>query len=242
MLGAGRLGVREALEGFSDVAWHGEINSAVHVVPLDLEAEIEIAIPVSRDLVLRVEDIPEMLSVLTADVFDTKVVNHKGETDRAGDVGEQTGRVGRGGVAMGREVGKEGVIGEAAGLREAVHAATDLGVDITVVHKGAEVVVLKDVLGDVRDLDPHVLIVVHRGAEVEIFDVHRHELGARGGDDTVEEELGGGKARRFGADFTRVIDAVAADGEADTTGLGFLGSVRDNEAKVGGCAAGRAWR
>jgi hypothetical protein len=46
-------------------------------------------------------------------------------------------------------VAKEGVIGEAAGLREAIHAATDLSVDITIVHKGAKVVVLKDILGDV---------------------------------------------------------------------------------------------
>jgi hypothetical protein len=91
------------------------------------------------------------------------------------------------------------------------------------------------------DLDPHVLIVVHWGAEVEIFDVHGHELGTRGGDDTVEEELGGGEAGRFGADFTRVVDAVAADGEADTVGLGFLGLVRDNETKVCGFAAA-AWR
>jgi hypothetical protein len=58
--------VREALEGFGDIAWHGEINSAVHVVPLELEAEIEITVPVSCDRVLRAEDVPEMLSVLTA--------------------------------------------------------------------------------------------------------------------------------------------------------------------------------
>jgi hypothetical protein len=80
--------------------------------------------------------------------------------------------------------------------------------------------------------------VVHGSAEVEIFDVHRDELGARGGDDTVEEKLSGGKAGRFGADVSGVVDSVAANGEADTAGLGFLGAVRDDKAQVRGFAAG----
>jgi hypothetical protein len=43
-----------------------------------------------------------MLSMFTADVFDTKIVNHKGEADRVGDVGEETGSVGCWGVPMSR--------------------------------------------------------------------------------------------------------------------------------------------
>jgi hypothetical protein len=47
-----------------------------------------------------VEDISEVLSMLMAKVFDTEVINHKGETDRAGVVGEETRSVGRLGVPI----------------------------------------------------------------------------------------------------------------------------------------------
>jgi hypothetical protein len=107
---------------------------------------------------------------------------------------------------------------------------------------GAEVVVLKAASGDVGNFDPHVLKVVGWSAEVEIFDVHHHELGAWGGDDTVEEKLGSGEASRLGADFAGVADMVTANGEADMMGLGFLGSFGDDEAQLCGFAAGRNGR
>jgi hypothetical protein len=56
------------------------------------------------------------------------------------------------------------------------------------------------------------------------FYVHCHEFGARGGDDTIEEKLGGGKADRLGADLAGVVNKVTTYGEADMMGLFFLGS------------------
>jgi hypothetical protein len=140
-----------------------------------------------------------VLSVLATNVLDTDIINHKGETHRAGDRSEETGGVGGWDVLMDSKVGEECIVGKAACLWEAVHAMSDLGVDVTLVNEWAEVVVFEDVLGDVRDFNLHVLKVVHWSAEVEIFDVHCHEFGARGGDDTVEEKLGSGKAGRLGA-------------------------------------------
>jgi hypothetical protein len=98
------------------------------------------------------------------------------------------------------------------------------------VNESAKVVVFEDILGDAHNFDLHVLKVVHGGAEVEFFDVHGHELGTGGGDDTVEKELGSSEAGCLSADLARVVDVFTTDGEADTMWLHFLRSVKDNEA------------
>ena len=66
-----------------------------------------------------------------------------------------------------------------------------------------------------RDRDAHVFGTVHRGVQVEIFDVYCHEFGSWGGDDTVEEAFGGGHAGCWSADFAGIVDEIATDGEAD---------------------------
>ena len=73
-----------------------------------------------------------------------------------------------------------------------------------------ELIVLHDALGDVLDWYSHVLVPFHGVVQVEIFDVHRHEAGVQGGNDTVEEALdGGGEVRSWCADVAIVFDAVA---------------------------------
>ncbi len=78
-------------------------------------------------------------------------------------------------------------------------------------------------LGDVADMDAHVFIAMHWGVKVEILDVKCHELCIRSGNETIEDDFGSGKSGGFGADFTRVVNAVATNAAR----LYFLGLIGD---------------
>ena len=137
-------------------------------------------------------------------------------------------------------MGKELVIGNAAGLREAVHATADFDINVPIVDEAAEIVEVEDVGRDCSDGNAHVFVAVFQGrVQVEIFKINAHELGTGGGDDTVEEDLGCSEICGFGADFTGVIDLVAASGPTDTGRIGFLGAVSDDVTEVGSTASGR---
>jgi hypothetical protein len=83
-----------------------------------------------------------------------------------------------------------------------------------------------------------VLEPFHGGVEIEVGNVHCHELGVGCGDHTVEEALGGDNVSSGSADFARVVNAVAADGEADAAIFLFLWLDFDNDAERGGFVVG----
>jgi hypothetical protein len=88
----------------------------------------------------------------------------------------------------------------------------------------------------------HVFVAVHGCVQVEILDVGGHEFCTGCGDDTVEETLGCGEVCGFGADIAFVVNTVAADSEADTTLVGFVGFVGSYDLQVGGLAeTGMKW-
>ncbi len=60
---------------------HGDMDVFVDVVPVDIHSKIACAVPVSGALVVIIQDAGEVLDVLTADVFDAKVVNTECEGD-----------------------------------------------------------------------------------------------------------------------------------------------------------------
>ena len=70
----------------------------------------------------------------------------------------------------------EEIVGEYAGLGEAVDATTDLEVHPAVVGYGGEVVFGDELVGNVVDFDADVFIAVEWGAEVEVFDVETGKL------------------------------------------------------------------
>jgi hypothetical protein len=83
-----RVRVVEALEALGDVIRHGEVDSAVYVVPFELDAELQLAGPVRGHLVLRGNHVAKVLGVFLADVLDAEVVDDQAEEDRACFVGE----------------------------------------------------------------------------------------------------------------------------------------------------------
>lgn len=168
-----------------NVAGHGDVDVAEFVVPCEGEAAVEGACPINGDGVKELECVDEVLSMMFADVLDAEVVNDESEGDRAFGVGEETGSVLSGDVAVLGKVGLEASVGEYAGLWEAVHAHADFNHDHVVVDKGRKIVLVHDVGWDEFDGDPHVFELGHWRTKVKVLDVNRHVLRVGSGDDAV---------------------------------------------------------
>ncbi len=61
---------------------HGDMDIFVDVVPADIHSKIACLIPVLRAFVVFIQDAGEVLNVLTANIFNAKVVNVECEGDR----------------------------------------------------------------------------------------------------------------------------------------------------------------
>ena len=58
-----RVLVIEPFEGIDDVLEHGEVDLFVGVVPVEVDADVALADPVGRDLVVGLEDGEEVLDI-----------------------------------------------------------------------------------------------------------------------------------------------------------------------------------
>jgi len=79
-------------------------------------------------------------------------------------------------------------MGDLAHLREPIHALSDFHIDMAIVDKGMQLVVVHDVRREDCHWDAHVSVVgrLHGGSKVEIFEITHHALGTGGGNDAVE--------------------------------------------------------
>ena len=78
-------------------------------------------------------------------------------------------------------------MGKETTLWESIHSSPDIDVDVFIFGDfGGEIVLLDEIFGEVAEFKAHIFVAGNRGVELEIFDVDSHELGSRGGYDTVE--------------------------------------------------------
>ncbi len=76
-----RVRVAETCEGFIDISRHGEVDLVICVVPIQGQTKVARAFPICITFVVLFEDGDQVLSISLVDVFDTKIVNDKGEAD-----------------------------------------------------------------------------------------------------------------------------------------------------------------
>ena len=74
-----RFDVVKTVHGFGAVAWHGDADLSCRIVPSYSEAKVPCPVPVLGSLVERIQCFQEVVGMFPSDVFDTKVVHHKGE-------------------------------------------------------------------------------------------------------------------------------------------------------------------
>ena len=80
----------ESCEGFGDIIRHGEINSSVCVIPIQVDATEDFAATVDCYVVVLFEAVDEVLGVGLANDFDTKVINNEIESCGTRDVMEES--------------------------------------------------------------------------------------------------------------------------------------------------------
>jgi len=159
-------------------------------------------------------------SILFVSVLDSKVVHDEGESDRACVMMPEAWGYGAWCIPMGGKELLELLVGQEPGLGEAIHAALNFNIDVPIVDQGVEPVVVHDVSGEHGDRDARVCIILglHGGAQIKIFEITHHAFGMGCGDYTVEEDLDGGEVCSFGADIAGIVNAITAHSPMDTVG------------------------
>ncbi len=194
------------VEGGGHVARHGQVDGAFVVVPLEGNATVEFTFPVTRRFVVFFESGVQVVGMLCADIFYSKIVDNQREHDGARVVFPQAMGVFGGRIPVGGKSFLQEFACEDAGLRQAVHSLLDLNVDKTIVDKWEEVVLVDDFGRYEGDRHLHVLISIEGRVQIEVLEVDGHEFCVGCGDDTVEQDLCSGDAGGFGADIARIIN------------------------------------
>ena len=104
--------------------------------------------------------------------IDAKAVYSEGEGGGMGRMGPKFGGIFQRGVPMGLEVSYKLFVGDYAGFLESIHPLYDLDVYVAAwVSNSEERVINNQLVGNVLDMDPHVLEFGYRVIEVVVDDV-----------------------------------------------------------------------
>ncbi len=66
-------------ELYDDIPRRQNIQSTVVIIPIQLDATVEVAVPIFGEFVLFLEAFYQMVDIVFVDVFHAKVVNHQVE-------------------------------------------------------------------------------------------------------------------------------------------------------------------
>jgi len=129
----------------------------------------------------------------------------------------------------------EELVGDNAGLGEAIHAFANFNIDSSfVVDQVLEVVFDDDLFGDDVESEAHVFRIGHRSVEVEVGQINAEEHGSRGADGGVDEEFGGEEIRSGNALIAGKVNEVTANSESSAVDLLLLRADVADDATVGG--------
>jgi len=128
----------------------------------------------------------------------------------------------------------EELVGNDAGLGEAVHAFLNFDIDPSIiVDQVPEVVFDDDLVRDDLELEVHVFRIGHQSVEVEVGQVNAEEHGAQCADGGVDEEFGSEKVRSGGPLVAGKVNEIA-DRQASAMDLFLLWADVADDATVGG--------
>ena len=192
ILGSFGYGVLEALQGFADRVEHGDVDIVFWVVPIDGQSAVLAAAWVDGDGVILSERINEVGGVVSGKEFDVKVVYSKGEGGGKGRMCPKDSSIFHRGVSMGLEVFYKAFVGNDEGLLEPIHALPDIDANVAAqVSDGEERFSNNHLVGNVPEMDLHVLEVGQGFLEVVVDDVCFHIAGPFAGfvDGGVEMDI-----------------------------------------------------
>ncbi len=229
----------KALECTVNVTGHGQVDGVLVIIPGKGVAAVTGGIPILGDLVVLLESSEEMRGIIAIGVVDGKVIHDQGKLHIPSVMAPEARSEWTGVITMKWEQALEVVISEASGLWEAIHAFPDFHIDMAIVDKVMEIVMVHDCVGNGGDVDVHVSIISgwHGCAEVKIFKITDQASRAWCGDDAIEKEFCSDDIGSFGADVTTVFDPIAAHSPLDAVWVGFFRPVCTNNAQICGMFA-----
>jgi hypothetical protein len=138
-------------------------------------------------------------------------------------------------VGTGRKLLLEELVGNDAGLGEAVHSFPNFDVDPSFfVNQVPEVVFYDDLFRDDVELEVHVFQIGHRDVKVEVGQVDAKEHSARCAYRGVDEEFGGEEVRSGSAFVAGEVDEISTNCESSAIDLLLLQPDIADNATVGG--------
>ena len=154
-------------------------------------------------------------------------------------MGPETRGDGNRGIAVRSQELDETIIGETTCLGQTIHALAYFNVNIAVMNEFGQVIFEHDGFGDHTYGDAHVgeVFGFHWCFQVKVFEINRYEFAIGSRDDAVEHCFDSGEIGSLGADVAIVVDAVAANSEADTPRVGFFGAIGGDDSEISGFGA-----
>mgnify|MGYP006175787709 CR=1 FL=1 len=150
MLRPARLRMIVFEEYICDVAFHGEMTHVVVVVPVEVDTRKLGSKPIGCYLIRLLEGLEEMVSMLTTDILDAKVINDKDKDNGMPFVVPESGCDVALGVSMlGKALGEE-IVCQSTHLLQPIYPFGDLEVHPIVERKLGEVIFVDEFLGGLK--------------------------------------------------------------------------------------------
>jgi hypothetical protein len=177
---------------------------------------------VNLDPVEFLENVQEVVEVFKSNILYTKVIYDETQLDEMPFVAPEARRGFNFIVAFSKKAGPEEIIGQNAGLKQAIAASANFGVDPTIMVSTSKLVFLNEFCWDVCDFGADILRIGHWGIEVEVLEVDVAELCAFARENTVEQQFEEFEGCGVGADIACVTNTTAANGDV-RSGSSFSG-------------------
>jgi len=118
-----------------------------------------------------------MVNIFLGRIFDTKIINHKSESDAVGFVFPKARCEAAWIITMRFQDLFEFVVSEFACLWQTIHTFLDSKIYSVVVDFIPKVVFIHEIVWDEFKWNVHVFTIFHFGHEIHIFDVDTHVFG-----------------------------------------------------------------
>jgi hypothetical protein len=187
--GFGWMGMFKLDKKVLDVAGHTDATPAGCKVPFDVDIHKFVASNVELDLMELLEHIAEMVEVFNPNIIHPKVINYEAELDGTPFVApEAWGAFGLV-ISFSKKAGLKEIVGNYAGLGEAIIALANLKVDPTVTIVTLKVVFLDKFRWNVCNFNANIFRVRHWSIKVEVPEVDGAETCAWARKHAAEKKL-----------------------------------------------------
>ena len=174
-----------------------------------------------------------MVGMFFANVFDTKVINDETKTEGVPCVVPEAWGVASRCIDIAAKKTDQFSLGKDASLRKTIHSAAYFHIYFSIVDNVSEFVVHDDFLGDGVDGDEHLFVIIHWCAKIVVFNVQAEPMSTWGRECAVHEIFESCHVCHCHTQIARVIDEVAANGDACAVRFSFLGTVAADKTGIG---------